>query len=145
MRHEEFKSKKYDEISELLDNWTKYINPCNVKNENGFVTCVNYPNGSSNNLLCCAKTEQVSKNNLFNSNCKHHDCNKGCTVNSLSCKQWFCEKAWDNMFEKNSHADLKEFMQILEWASQESRLHFIPSRPRQSKEENFDYANLIFK
>jgi len=145
MRHEKFKSEAYTKEYKTLEDWMEYVNPCNIQNIDGRLTCVGYPKGSRGNRLCCTKTAEKSACGIFNEHCKYHDPDKGCTVDSLSCSLWFCPDAWNHMFSTVPTGILMNFMQILQNTHQTIRLHFIPAKPRTSKEENFKYANEIFK
>lgn len=141
MLHKTFRSRKYDDLCKLSDEWIRYINPCEIHITNGTnpgsVSCLKYKEGNPDNLLCCGPTKVKSANELFNKPCINHCNGKGCTAKSLSCKQFFCEEAWNNIFEKQPAYIIKEFIQLLQYVSQETRLHFIPNFPRTSKKQNF--------
>ena len=145
MKYQEFKEKQYTQLSDFLDNWINYMNPCNISTtKKGLIKCIGFPKGDKEGKLCCNGTKIKSPCFIFNKPCKHLS-NKGCTVDSLSCKQFFCEKAWKHLAFTKSPEDLSNFALALQYVSQTIRLHFIPCRPRQSKLQNFTYANEIFK
>jgi hypothetical protein len=141
MLHKTFRSKKYDDLYQLSKGWITYMNPCEIhvaNSTNDFsVSCVKYKEGNPSNLLCCGPTEVKSEQELFNTSCINHCNGKGCTVKSLSCQQFFCMEAWENIFNKHSPIEVREFIQCLQYVSQETRLHLIPNFPRSSKRNNF--------
>lgn len=138
------KKLKYAALCQLLDQWTAVVNPCEIAWHNGKYTCVNYPEGNEGNLLCCGVMSEKSDCNIFNKPCKHHGKN-GCKVQSLSCKMWFCEKAWNNLITNHTTENTSGFIQVFQYVSQICRLHFIPAVSRHSKKENFEKAKKIFK
>ncbi len=145
MKHEKFKKDQYSELYKYMQKWIDHINPCNISGSDKNMTCVLYPNGNKDNLLCCSATSEKSACAIFNIDCPHHSKNKGCKVQSLSCSLWFCKASWDYMFENNSPKSMKNFIQALQFVSQTIRLHFIPARSRASKKDNFEYAGKVFK
>ena len=100
-------------------------NPCDIRMESGIVTCTvsrtghkGFPNGS----LCCG-------------GCKHLDPQKGCTVQSLSCKLGWCYIT-RNTIEGMQIADNPMFA-ALKQIRGEAYASGIPILWRRSLEETF--------
>ena len=141
MKDLKVKSDKYSEYYKDLEKWVDYMNPCEIKIKDSKIVCINYPDGNKDNALCCGSV--ITTDPIYNCKCKHL---KGkCTVKSLGCKQWFCEKALENIISNKNREDVINFLATITHITTEVRLHFIPCMPRTSKKDNFEYAKKIFK
>ena len=73
------KKKKYLQICRILDEINRQGNFCDIKNENGVITCIKSRDVASSvphNTLCCTDCSNLTKN--------------GCKAKSISCKLNYC-------------------------------------------------------
>lgn len=135
----DFKSKRYDELYDYISNEIEKINPCEIRvNTKGKLTCKGIESKlyKDRQTLCCSKITNSNCHNIFKTDCKHLTI-EGCSVKSLSCKLWFCESAWLNIFKNRAKIDVMNFVIALQTVNQIIRLHQIPAISRHSKSENF--------
>lgn len=128
------KQETYIELYNLMSCFIEAYNPCNIqKQPNGTVTCVNYPEGNNENVLCCGPyPEDIGS--PFEKKCKHL-CKTGCKTKSLSCKMWLCQKAYENLYENNTKESFIDFLEARDYILQILKLNKILLASRASMAE----------